>query len=246
MQTLNERIQDLENQLKQLSAKLVDIMENTEEKSISPSTIVGFNDKSKINPTDVKGGKSWKSGNAVLWNSNEEDFPPVNIEPDIPNNSTKSFNKHAHSRFSGGALPIDALEIVEYDYSKNSKGESVSEGNQIQNKHSQLYWKYSPAIATEAATTDSGEKIIVPKIGTVSFIFNSKTKTWGVAALEIDVAKVNFVRRDATGAIMVDANGTPMSSPLFSDSPSKTSMVWDVSGKCWRLYAVYAPDSSQI
>jgi len=230
--TLNERIEQLEQQVETLLAKIADLSANVEEKNITPYTVSGGNKSSATNmPVDAKTGLGLVLANHVIWNDAESVTPPLNAEPTPP--PTKGYNKHAHSRYSGGALIKDTLEIVEYDW--NSVTPSIS------NKDSQQFWVTQPKIKTEVDTSNP-LKPTVEKIGLLDLTFNPSTKKWGVAALEIDINKCYFVERDpTTGAITLDSKLQPRRSPLYNSDINKTSIVWDENGNCWRLYAVYAP-----
>jgi len=214
--TLNERIKQLENQIIALEAKLKDLSANTEGKFNKPTTIVGGSRGQAItSPVDFKTGMGGILGNAVIFNDSELQIPPGDEEPDEP---TKGYNKHSHSRFSGGALIKGTIEIVEYKSGK------------IDNPHCQRFYDLTDE-DIEPVINSYGET--VKKIGQLDLVFNPDTETWGTPAYEIDVKKCNFVERDDDGNIIHSA-------PLYNEASSKTSIVWDESGSCWRLYAVYA------
>jgi hypothetical protein len=212
---LNERIAELENQVRILSAKVIDLSTNTEEKLKTPYTIAGgISEKGSNTPIDIKCGRSHRLGGHVIWNNTEIEAP-INKEPSLP---TKGYNKHSHSRYSGGALIKDEIEIVEYVWGT------------ITNKHSQEFWKIQPKIATEINT----KKEKVEKIGKLELVFNPDTKKWGSTTYEIDIKKCNLVERDNNGNIVHSA-------PLYNEDKTKTCIIWDEIGKCWRFYATYAP-----
>lgn len=220
--TLNERIKELENKIIILETKILDLSANTEEKNIKPYTVAGGNKPSTTNmPIDAKTGLGNILANHVIWNDSEGFIPPLNEEPPLPE---KGYNKHSHSRYSGGALIKGVLEIVEYDWGS------------IVNKHSQQFWTNEPQIATALNSNNQ----TVQKIGTLDLVFNPDTKTWGVAALEIDVKKCYLVERDINGNIVVDNKGQQKKSPLYNTDQTKTSVIWDENGSCWRFLAVYA------
>jgi len=211
---LNERITELENQVRVLSAKVIDLSTNTEEKLKTPYTIAGgISEKGSNTPIDIKSGRSHRLGGHVIWNNTEIEAP-INKEPSTP---TKGYNKHSHSRYSGGALINDVLEIVEYIWGT------------INNKDSQEFWKTQPKIATIKNTKNQ----TVEKIGKLDLIFNADTLKWGVSAYELDIKKCNLVERDDNGNIIHSA-------PLYNSDKTKTCIVWDDNGKCWRFYATYA------
>ena len=221
--TLNDQIRELQQKIKELENKIKDLSANTEEKYNKPTTQIGGIRSHGFNfPVDSKAGMGGMLGNSVLWNDSELKLPRIDQEPTSP---TKGYNKHSHSRYSGGALIKDVLEIVEYVWGS------------IINKHSQGFWQTQPSIATEV--NSNGET--VEKIGKLDLVFNPDTGTWGIAALEIDVKKCYFVERDSNGDIALDSKGQQKRSPLYNSDTNKTSIVWDENGNCFRFYAVYAP-----
>ena len=58
--------------------------------------------------------------------------------------------------------------------------------------------------------------------------------------MEIDVKKCYLVEKDENGDIVLDSKGQEKKSPLYNADQTKTSIIWDESGNCWRFYAVYA------
>ena len=226
--TLSERIDQLENMVLQLSAKVVDLTQNTEDKTTLPQSVVGgIRDRSTIRPIDQTSGLNQNLGGAVIWNSSEikcsPGIPPVDPET---LNRAKGYNKHTHSRYSGGALIKDAVEVVDYDFATTPA-----------NKHSQGYWNQVVNIKKVANT--SGQS--VDSIGKLDLVFNPDTLSWGCPAYEIDVKKCFLVMRDKNGDIEIDTNGNKMKSPLYNADTTKSSVVWDENGGVWRLYCVYAP-----
>lgn len=231
--TLNERILLLEKTLANNTSKIVDLSIKVDGKLKIPYSIVGGNpSRDSIAPIDIKAGLGSIKGGSIIWNTSEIGSIPANEEPPVPGKETggKGYNNHSHSRFSGGALIKDVLEVVDYDLSS------------IVNPHSQQFWQEQPGIKTSINT--EGES--VQRIGVMDLVFNPDTKTWGCPAYEIDIERCIFVKRNSDGEIEEDENGNKMSAPLYNTDPTKTSIIWDVNGKCWRIYAVYAPDESQI
>jgi len=228
---INDRIKQLEDQVAALSAKLIDLSANTQDKFKSPLSVSGGNrSRSILGAVDSQSGYGQVKGGAVIWNTSELDNPPVNQEPPNPvlNDHAKGYNKHTHSRFAGGALLADGLEIVQYDF----------DNTPITNKHSQAYWNPVPDIK-KMNNSDNSEA--VEMIGLLDLVFNPDTQKWGTVAYEIDVKKCYLVMRDAKGNIALDDKGNKMKSPLYNSDNTKTSIVWDENGECWRLYAAYAP-----
>jgi len=220
---LNDRIKYLEDEIIALKSKISDLSKNTEETYKKPiSTVGGGRDQSLIRAIDIQSGRGQMLGSPVLWNETEIDAV-YGTQPTTP---TQGYNKHSHSRYSGGALIKDVLEIVEYGWGS------------ITNKHSQGFLKTEdqPVIAT--TVNSNGET--VDKIGLLDLVFNPDTETWGVAAYEIDIEKCYLVKRDADGNIQTDSNGKEMKSPLYNSDSTKTSVVWDINGRVFRFYSVYS------
>lgn len=231
MENLNDRINLLESQIASLQLQLQKLVDGVQLSYPNPVSKTGLLNNNKIAAIDIKTGFGNIKGNGIIWNSSELKRTPINKEPTNPETiiGAKGYNKHSHSRFSGGALIKDVLEIVEYDWN------SVSPA--IDNKHSQQYWNKNLKIATQENT----KKETIDKIGLLDLIFNPDTKTWGVSAYEIDVKKCYLVQRDDEGNIALDSKGQQKKSPLFNSDINKTSILWDENSATWRLLAVYAP-----
>lgn len=69
----------------------------------------------------------------------------------------------------------------------------------------------------------------------------NKPKTVTKKSYEIDVNKCYLVALNSDGSISTDSHGIEKISVLYSADNTKTSVVWDETAKCFRLYAVYAP-----
>jgi hypothetical protein len=225
--SLNAKVRELEQKIVALEAKIQDLSRNTEESYKKPITVGGGSQsQGKIGAIDFRSGRGGMNGGPITWNETEIDAP-YGTQPPAP---TIGYNKHAHSRFSGGALIKDVIEIVEYEWGT------------ITNKHSQGFLKSTqqPQIAKEANT--AGKQ--VDKIGLLDLVFNADTQTWGCPAYEIDVRKCYIVERDEDGNIALDANGNEKKSPLFNDNELFSSIIWDKDGRngqgCWRFLSVYA------
>ena len=222
--TLNERVTILENALNTALAKIKDLSVNTEQKYRTPVTIVGGGQpQGNTCPIDIRSGLGSIKGGPVLWNDTEINAP-YGTQPPIPE---IGYNKHAHSRFSGGALIKDVIEIVEYEWGA------------ISNKHSQGFLKpvNQPKIKKELNT--KGEH--VEKIGLLNLVFNPDTLSWGCPAYEIDVKKCFLVERDDNGNIALDENGNGKKSPIYNEDQTKSGVVWDKNAQVFRFYACYAP-----
>jgi hypothetical protein len=230
--SLKERIAQLEQQVFNLQIQIKNINNETTEKVKIPVSVVGGPDeRSTIKPIDIKTGLGKILGSSMIWHTGELSNPPINDEAPNPENinGAKGYNKHTHSRFSGGALIKNELEIVEFD---------ATDWAQITNPHSQQYWQITPKYAKELNTKTPAEQI--DKIGSLDLTFNPDTKKWGVATYEIDIKKCYFVERDKDGNIVIDSKGQQKKSFLFNDNGLKNSIIWDELGNCFRLIAVYA------
>jgi hypothetical protein len=222
--TLNERIADLEQQVIDLTSKVKDLSANTEEKTAKSTTVSGnVRNPSQNLPVDFNANMGAILGNGVIFNDSELKVPERGTEPPDP---TTGYNKHSHSRYSGGALIKDVLEIVEYVWGT------------ITNKHSQAFLNLTDAdIAPDV--NSNGET--VKKIGQLDLVFNPDTLTWGCGAYEIDVKKCYLVERDENGDIAVDSKGQQKKSTLYNIDSTKSSIVWDENGACFRFYCTLAP-----
>jgi len=225
---LVDRIKALEDQITFLQTKMEELSKNLEKKYLPPTTITGgVQNRGLLSPVDIDAGLGSIMGNGVIWHDGELDFPPANAEAPLP---TKGYNKHTHSRYSGGAIIKQNFEIVEYD---PTDWVTVPP----RNPHSQQFWQTNPKIRT---TTNSKDET-VEMIGALDLIFNSDTKNWGTAAYEIDINKCYIVERDADGDIVLDSKGKEKKSPLYNTDQTKTSIQWDEDNQVWRLYAAFAP-----
>jgi hypothetical protein len=223
------QLQDLEGELLALKTKIDDLSKSTEEKDIKPYSAVGSKrDRSQTRPTDVSTGLGQVFTGGVIWNDSEQNVPAFGQKPDDPR---KGYNRHSHSRYSGGALDVKTLEIIEYNIDW--------EGGNFQ-KDCQSTWRGSPSIKTQQNT--GGES--VEKIGLLDLIFNPDTVKWGVSAFEIDVKKCYFVLRDSSGDIVKDENGNEQKALLYNEDMDKTNIVWDKNAKCWRIYATFAESTT--
>lgn len=226
--TLNEKINQLENRIKELEDIISKLSSNINN-STAPYTILGGQpDSASVRPIDPSSGLGRFRGNNITWNNLELNQPLGEI-PANPENYSNSvgYNKHSHSRFSGGALIKGVVEVIEYD----------PDSIQMRNPHSQSYWLEIPEIMLE----ENSQGIPVPKIGKLDLVFNPDTRTWGCPAYEIDIEKCFFVKRNEHGEIETDEYDQPMKAPLYHEDPAKTSIVWDKDAGVWRLYSVFAP-----
>lgn len=220
--SLNERITELENEIKKLQAKVIDLSKNTEEKNKQPYSIVGGQiNKSLINPYNLQSGRGFQGG-TIFWNDTEIGHQP-GTQPNAPE---RGYHKHAHSRYFGGALIKDVTEVVEYDW------DVIPE-----NRRHSLQFINEPSIAKEKNTKNQ----LIEKIGILDLVFNPDTQTWGCATYEIDIKKCYLIERDEDGNIALDSKGQEKKSALWNEDINKSSIIWDENGQCWRFLAVYSP-----
>ena len=229
---INLRIQQLENTILNLEGKLKDLSTNTEEKDPTPYTIGSIN-KNPIQIADI----NTNTDGSIFWNDSELNTPPKFLKPPDP---TKGYNKHFHTRYAGGALDINALEIVEYQIEWEGTEEVP---NPTHSKHSQQFWGTSPDIKKVQNTKNE----LVDKIGNLDLVFDADSAKWGTGAYEIDIDKCYFVRRypadseeGIPGTIMLDENDKEMKAKIYNSDNTKTNIIWDKTALCWRWYSIYA------
>jgi len=240
MAKLSTKIRYFENQIKSLQNRIRELeLQSNKSTPVRPYSIAGGGrDGSHIRPTDLKSGLGGTYGGNLCFNDTELLLPRYGEMPDIP---TVGYNSHSHSKFSGGALDINTLKLVAYDFELDEDGEWVSDEF---NKHSQQYWTKTPDIKKTKLTskvvpfTESGER--EENIGFLDVEFDTRTKKFKTSAYEIDVEQTVLVKRTSEGEIETDENDKPKSSPLFHDDETKTNVVWDKGSRMWRFYAVYA------
>lgn len=255
--TLNDRIRTLETMVKSLEARIVELTRQTQTSRKKPETIVGRPDLGKTTipaPSSGTGlGRVYGGQENVLFNNAERARIPFGTQPDEP---VRGYNKHGHSRFSGGALDINTLELVEYE--TNEEGTILGSDGQPLNKHCQQHWKNPPEIAKD------GE---VEKIGHLDISFDKDKRMWVTGSNEIDVERTYLVQYiwkkdgvevspDTEGAvreIKKDANENEMKSPLLytladtatlegrNKNLNKSNVYWDADALTWRFYSVFKP-----
>lgn len=143
MVTLNTKIKILEDKIKSLEAKVLDLTTKTEAIRIRPESKVPKTDLSRQTPMPSTGtglGKFPARAGNIIFNDADAQLKPFGQMPLTP---TKGYNKHSHSRYAGGALDINTLELVEYGFDG-------------QNPHCQSYWETQPSIELDE---DGNEKI---------------------------------------------------------------------------------------
>lgn len=222
--TLNQKIQDLENQIKSLQSKIEDLTISTDNKYIAPYTKAGEAvDKSRIRSTDISTNLGRVFGGNMVWNDSELKLPAYG---QIPAEPTKGYNKHGHSRFAGGALDVNIMELVEFE---NADGVILdSYGNPV-NKHCRQFWKNQPNIVK----MENSEGQYIDKIGNLDIEFDPDLGKWVTGSKEIDVERTKIVKKDESGDIIHEAY-------LYSEDAVKTNVLWDSTGQVWRFLAVYA------
>jgi hypothetical protein len=223
---LYQQIEELETQIEALKTKVYDFSKSTEEKDIKPYSAVGNKrDRSNIRPADISTGLGQIFSGAIIWNDSEQNQPPYGTKPTNP---TKGYNRHSHSRYSGGALDIKTLEIVEYNINWETNGNFQ--------KDCQSLWRGFPPIKTQQNSKNEQ----VDKIGLLDLVFNADLGKWGVTTSEIDIKKCYLVERDSAGELAKDENGHDKKALLYNADETKTNIIWDKNARCWRFYAVYS------
>jgi len=115
MATLLSQLLELKAQINFLEAK-IKTLENEAElvKSRAPFSIVGGErDRSHTRPVDPSTGLGSTFGGSMTWNDSDTKLPPWGqTRPDDP---TIGYNKHFHSRYSGGAFDIGIIELIKFD-----------------------------------------------------------------------------------------------------------------------------------
>ena len=226
-ESLNSQIKNLQDNIHKMNSKVKDISTNTEQKDPAPYTIGNINKKT-IRIADI----GTNSDGSIAWNDSELNIPAKYKKPPEPQ---KGYNKHFHTRYAGGALDINSLEIVEYniDWALST----------THSKHSQQFWGTIPTIK-KAQNTKNEE---IDKIGNIAFVFDADSAKWGASAFEIDIEKCYFIRRYLEdgegykkGDIVKDENGKEMKSKIYNEDATKTSIIWDETNLCWRFYAIFA------
>jgi len=166
-QKLTDRISFLERQLKILKYKILDLVKKTEAGRMKPESRIPLMDLSQTTPTPSSGtglGKLPGRNAGIIWNDADAQNTPFGQQPSTP---TKGYHKHSHSRYAGGALDIDILELVEYDLTGY-------------NKHCQAYWDVQPSIKKD----ENNEE----KIGSLkdSMVWDKENKAWRLYAVYKD------------------------------------------------------------
>jgi len=162
MKKLNVRIAELEKTIIALQSKINDLTKNVEERVKTPYSKVGTVLDSKV-IGDIQTGV----GGYLIWNDSELKRPPFG---DLPATPIKGYNKHGHSRYAGGALDINTLELVEYVFD-----------TELHNKHCQQFFVTEPSI--QSSEDSSGT--LQSHIGSLSdsLVFDPNTKKWYVYAV---------------------------------------------------------------
>ena len=220
-QKLTDRISQLEKKIIALETKIIDLASKTEKARKKPESQVAQLDMGRVTPLPSTGtglGRIHGRMGNVIWNDSEANTPKWKNQPSTP---TKGYNKHGHSRYAGGALDINTLELVEYEDLDISG----------YNKHCQSYWNIIPVIKKENG---------IEKIGNLDIEFDPSTGKWVAGARDIDVETVNLVQYEIdpiTGEknIKKDGNGEEMKTPLYPNN-----VVWDEDETTWKFYAVYS------
>ena len=182
----------------------------------NPHTRVGNNrTKSSIRAADPGTGLGGVFGGNLVWNNVEVAIPKYGETPAVP---SKGYLKHSHSEYSGGALDINTLELVEYDCFHG--GADVSGDF---NKHCQQFWLTEPAIRTSShADGDIGAEG-VEKIGKLDISFDGDNRKWVAGISQIDVRETTFIDTvDDHSAVLYPY-----------------SVTWNTYTNAWGFYAVF-------
>jgi hypothetical protein len=217
---INEQLKDIVNNAGKINNKVLDLSANIEGKDPTPYTVGNIN-KNPMRIADI----TTNTDGSIRWNDSELNNPPLFqkiLEP------KKGYNKHFHTRYAGGALDINALEIVEYDIDWDT--------DSTHSKHSQQFFGTIPEIKKMQNTNNEN----VDKIGNIAFVFDADSEKWGASAFEIDIKKCYLVQKDENGNIELDENGNEKKALLYNTDSTKTNVVWDKTAKCFRFYATYA------
>jgi len=167
MGKLNDRLIKLESKIKSLESKIIGLTKNTEALRNKPESIVSQINTSQRTPMPSTGtglGKMPGASANIIWNDADAQLVPWGQQPPIP---SKGYNKHSHSEFSGGALDINTLKLVEYEFDG-------------QNPDCQSYWKTPPSIKKD----ENGEEQI--SILADNMVWDKENKVWRFLAVYAD------------------------------------------------------------
>ncbi len=250
MATINEQIDTLQRQVRELYSRINALSSTTEGRIPAPRTTFGFlSGRENAHPMPLGSDMSFLGG-TIFWNDAEVYHPNEPMSAgEVPK---RGYHKHTHNRFSGGALISGGIEIVEYDL------EHMSDWERFNNISCQ---QFAGLTDNDIAEVENSQGQSVRKIGLLDVVFNPDTRTWGTVTYGIDVEKTIFVKRrreslkdeygneiegSRAGDVEKDENGTPMQSPLYvtfedgtQDIP-RSSIIWDKNGKCFRFLATYS------
>ena len=221
--TYGDRIKDLEKEIQKLNAK-IDRLANVNKPYKKPhSSVQGANKQL------VAGSAGMNVDKALLpWNDTELTDTDSSTKGRDPK---KGLNCHTHSRYSGGALIVNSLELVEYNIDFDT--------DENYSKHNLGLWSKNPPIA-KAQKTDGEEKTDVDKIGLLDCEFNVNTGKWGVTSYTTDIKNTYFIEYDENGVIALDENEHEKKAPLWNEDATKSAIVWDKNARCWRLFCTFA------
>ena len=223
--SIQDQLDALYDIVQTLQDKINDLSTNTESKDLSPYAKANAYSTQQI--SDFKVGVDGH----LIWNNSELATPPFGAKPPDP---TVGYLRHFHTRYSGGALDINAIEFAQYNINWDT--------DTTHSKHSQQLWKDIPVILQMQNSKNEN----VDMIGKLDMLFDADNKIWSAVPHFINVEKVFLVQIDPlTGKVKTDVNGKPMQSPLLnSTDATKSSVIWDKTAKCWRFFAVYTQDPS--
>jgi len=252
MKSVYDRLFELENKIIRLQDRVMQLM-NNKDFSNPPYSKVGTKSGTQSRVADISSGYGvFRGVSPVIWNNTELNHPLDGTQPADPD---AGYNKHSHGEFSGGALDINTLKLVEYE---NTAGIILDSNGNPLNNESQQFWKTKPNVKK----TDNG----IEKIGLLDIQFDEISGKWiagGGNYIDVDNSYlVQYVWTDADGnevdpgtpgaiktsTVKTDENGVEMIAPLRRYSSTDTNnqknianVVWDKDAKCFRFYAVFKP-----
>lgn len=230
MGKLTNKIQELEFKIVALESKILELSKNTESMRVKPESIISQIDLSKTTPMPSTGtglGKMPGASGGIIFNDADAQNVAFGQNPPQP---SKGYNKHGHNEFSGGALDINTLKLVEYV--RNPSGIILDQYGNPLNESCQSYWKNPAQIAKDGD---------VEKIGHLEIEFDKNSKKWLAGGI-IDVKKTNLVMKDVDGKVMKDSKGQEMKAPMYGIETDTQNVVWDKNAQVWRFYAVFADE----
>lgn len=178
MGKLTDKIRTLESKVSSLEASIKNLSKNTEAIRMKPESKVGLKDDGKtgLMPSTGTGlGKFPGNTEGIVWNDSDAQNVPWGQQPPQP---SKGYNKHGHNEFSGGALDVNTLKLVEYV--RNPSGIILDQFGNPLNESCQSYWKDLPQIIKD----ENGEEQI--SILADNMVWDKVNKVWRFYAVYRD------------------------------------------------------------